>query len=418
MPPRAPRYEPKKNVSAVLVSEEKGKHSAAGKIVNINVDGCCIEIEAKEPKIPHGDCIVKLRKNDDQHGSPIPAIVRRAREVDDGNAWRYHVYFNEPNAAGRQTKLASSRVAMKDPFQEAIPTDFVNSEVAWRAENVRHRTANLLKLTGLYATALGAIATYSAFGFKALSGEGVSAQSKTVFAWIGIGLIGILFAAGLFLIRFAGYTFCSNIMNRKRIVALRAAYAKSMGFLALIPPPRRTEDVWISGGFKSFPYMFAVVNFSLLLILTPFVYLLVEDTYSSPLKAVSAWIIAIICIAAIPYPRSCHRFAADIFVAKHFYDAVPPGATHRTETQKELKDYYNDRLKKIEQRKRPRQTVWLAIYFVASMICVISCGAYLLRPDDYVGMIGVLLLAMVAVLRAATIQYRIPRHSRHQQAIT
>ena len=41
------------------------------------------------------------------------------------------------------------------------------------------------------------------------------------FSFAGIGMVWVLVSAGIFLVRLAGYTVCSNVMNRKRMVVLR-----------------------------------------------------------------------------------------------------------------------------------------------------------------------------------------------------
>lgn len=236
-----------------------------------------------------------------------------------------------------------------------------------------------------------------------------------MFAWIGIGLVLIMVASGLFLIRFAGYIFCSNIMNRKRVVALRAAFAKSHGWLEHIPPPRRSEDVWISGGYRAFPYMLAALNFLLLFLLLPFLYLLWGSTSSSPLPSATATLLTILCIVAIPYPRSCHRYASDIFIAEHFYeeDTAP-----FNQTQRELKDLYHSRLKAKEQRDRPRQVRWLVVYFSISILLVASCIWYASgqQAADWTIVVCSLTLLTI-VLRLWTLNYRIPRHNKHKNRL-
>lgn len=254
----------------------------------------------------------------------------------------------------------------------------------------------------MYALALSGLAGYATIGFNVLSNG--TTQTISVFSWIGMAYVGMVVTGGLFLVRFAGYIFCSNIMNRKRMVHLRASYSQSHGILDLVPPPTRADDVWICGGYRSFPYLFAIINFSVLFMNVAFLYLLVGDLRKSCIIAGE-----IILVIATIYPNSCRRYAADIFVAKNFLSERSDFAKFGRDTHKQLKDLYNEVLKEKEKAKRANQVGVLVGYLVSTALTMGLGITYYYTLDNTILLCMVLFaLALTAYLRILTVKYRFP----------
>lgn len=120
---RSPRYLPEPTVSAVLISEEDGRRSVEGNIINMHVDGCCIELKPEARALPIGDATVKLKVDGDLIEDPISARICALQTIVPSGSNRYHVFFKTPCAAARPGLLATDKLAPKEPPPEPLPVE-------------------------------------------------------------------------------------------------------------------------------------------------------------------------------------------------------------------------------------------------------------------------------------------------------
>lgn len=151
----------------------------------------------------------------------------------------------------------------------------------------------------------------------AAAGEGAGAHAQnglmTAAGMLGLALVVAVVFFGVFFLRFAGYVFRSNIVNRKRIVSIRSNYLTSIGALDLAPEPFEARRVWINQGYNRFPYLLAFVNFLLLAVSTLFLYWITQNVVESAI-----WTAGTMLVISVVYPKLCHEFHRDIWIARRW----------------------------------------------------------------------------------------------------
>ena len=399
---REPRFEPAPGLSAVMLCQ-RGE-SKKGRIVNLNTNGCCVEFDSTQTIFPTGKIDLQIEKvGSGVEKKSIPSEIRERRQLLDSST-HYHVRFEKPSEIGRPDEgFVTSTTIENDSTPGGLPLDFVNNEINWRSAHVMSRTGHLLSSAKFYSVALMGLAGYVSIGFNVLK-DG-SFQEKYVFSSVGFAYVGLVVSLGVFLVRYAGYAFCSNIMNRKRIVMLRSSYAsREVGMAGAIPPPHDPSDVWICGGYKSFPYLFAMINFAALFINVAFIYLIIEDIAFALVLATM-----IILVVATFYPSFCRRYHSDIFVASNFGATHPEFPDMPTQTHRQLKDLYYEVLKKREKGKWRNSEKLIVAYLAVTVIAITLGVAFCLLGENHLLLLFWPTVGLTALFRIWTMKYRTPQ---------
>jgi hypothetical protein len=367
-------------------------------VKDINTGGCCIEPHAwpgwSAP--PAAPSVLSFKVN-----GQVPSTTLDCKIVGiNDHRHVFHIRFEQPHTCGRRGALATTQLASPDLDRSEAAMEFVGKEIDNRTKRIIHRMDALLGVARLYVLGLTALATYLGLGFSLIDS---TVDSRFFFAVVGICFIFMMVALGLFLLRFAGYMFSANIINRKRIVLARTRFADALGLTSILPPPRDPSQVFIMGGYRWFPYLFAAINLCLLILIAPLLWVTTKDILTSIVVATS-----VILIAAMPYPLVCHRYWADIIDAKHFATVQKDFPDLDTTDPAQLKDLYHKRLQNKEHASRKHQWPLLWIYALTTF-ATIGWGCVILLRDsqDWVSWLPYMALGIIAVaLRGLTINYR------------
>ena len=153
------------------------------------------------------------------------------------------------------------------------------------------------------------------------------------------------------------------------------------------------------------------VNSLVLLFHLPLLYLINYESDMALHTSIGNTVI-IFLVVAVFYPRSCHRYRADIFMAERFYEERPPDSPLGRSTPAELRGLYNLELVQRERTARQSQVHWLVVYYLLSIFLVALIQTYYRSEGevrDIMLLITLGLFVLVAYLRYRTLDYRIPK---------
>ncbi len=228
--------------------------------------------------------------------------------------------------------FATNRVEDTDPNgRSPLDVAFVNNEINWRSEHIRSRTRTLIAFCQLYVLLMTAYCGYWGAVMRYLSD--VTWNVKWAAVVIGIGLMTFLIMSGMALTRLCGYVFCSNMMNRKRMIMLRAEYAKDNGVLQNLPHPHCSDEVWSCRGVNFVPYLVMYINLGVLLLTVAFAEFLFENFLLPSIIGGMT-----LLVFSVFYPHVCFLYKKSIWIGRNFGDGVD------SRTHDDLRDEYRKTL--------------------------------------------------------------------------